>query len=108
MRVFILAIALLLGWSQANVTAQVIIRPYGGIGLPRTNPISPVGYGTGLNSPIYPAGYGFGTGLNAPIYPGGYGGGNALILPGFGATTPARMRPTVYPAIRLPSPEVIA
>ena len=108
MRYFILAIGLLLGGSQANVSAQVILRPYGGIGLPRTSPIGPVGFGTGLNAPIYPAGYGLGTGLNAPFYPGGYGVGNALILPGFGASTPARMRPTVYPAIRLPSPEVIA
>ena len=107
MRYFILSIALLLGWGQANVHAQVILRPYGGIGMPRTYPVSPFGFGTGLNSPIYPAGYGFDTGLNYPITPAGYGFASPLIVPGFGATTAPRMRPTVYPAIRLPSPEII-
>lgn len=59
-------------------------------------------FGAGYSAPFS----GFGLGYSS--YPAGFGINGPTILPGFGAATSPRMRPTVYPAIPLPTNEVIA
>jgi uncharacterized protein (TIGR03000 family) len=43
----------------------------------------------------------------APYYPNAYGPENAIVMPGFAASDPVRVRTSLYPAIPEPSREVI-
>jgi len=99
MRSLLLAIVLLLGVAHINVNAQVILMPR--FGQRVMNPFNPVP----MNFPSPTVGAGP-VGLGAVPYTM-LGPNGPTLLPGFGADITPRMRPTVYPAIPLPSPDII-
>lgn len=89
-RSLLLGLVLLL---PASLQAQI---------LPLSGGIAPpvLPYGTG------PVGYGVGSALYSPFVDSSRGG--IVLYPGFAAGRPVRARPELYPAIPLPTKEVIA
>jgi uncharacterized protein (TIGR03000 family) len=105
MRSLLLSLALILGCA-AGASAQVVIFRPGYRGAP-VSPFNPAPfYNTGI-SPGYAGGYSP-WGYNPWGYGFGYGYGGPILLPGFAADDPPRMRSSVYPAIPLPPRDIIA